>query len=109
MRNWPLKFFTVVLGATTNVQKNYQVLGVQKLFGHMTMQPLYRSSCWSKARSYQHESVQKCLFWWYKWNFALPEDSRRKIAQSVPGEDEAVLEYGPERYLLLMLLGQFAD
>ena len=42
VRSWPLKLFTVVLGATTNVQKNYQVLGVQKLFGHMTMQPLYR-------------------------------------------------------------------
>ena len=34
-------FYSIVLGATTNVQKNYQVLGVQKLFGHMTMQPLY--------------------------------------------------------------------
>ena len=36
-----MKLFTVVLGATTNVQKNYQVFGVQKRFGHMTMQPLY--------------------------------------------------------------------
>ena len=41
---------------------------------------------------------------WFKWNFALPEDSRRKIAQSVPGEDEAVPEYGRERYLLLNCL-----
>ena len=31
------------------------------------------------------------------------------MAQSVPGEDEAVPEYGQERYLLLMLLGQLAN
>ena len=41
VRSWPLKLFTVVLGATTNVQIKFQALGVQKFFGHMTMQPLY--------------------------------------------------------------------
>ena len=49
MRSWPLKLFTVVLGATTNVQKKYQVLGVQKLFGHMAMQPLYAGSSLRQA------------------------------------------------------------